>query len=109
MEDRALQLYVDTEHVPILIRLSGILDQATAGNVVPVVRELIADGGRDFELQTPALSVRDARATDTLADVRRLVLRSGGRFTWAGATETGHDVARHPDDRWPRPVRCRVG
>jgi len=36
-------------------------------NVVPVVGELIADGGRDFEPQNPALSAPTAGGTNTLA------------------------------------------
>jgi hypothetical protein len=51
MEDLALDVFVDAGHNPILMRLTDTLNQAAAVNVVPVVGELIAAGGRDFELQ----------------------------------------------------------
>jgi len=92
-EDMALQIWVDAEHEPIVIRLSVTLSQATAVNVVPVVRELIGDGARDFELQTPALSVPDVGGTGTLDEVQRLVRRSGGRCTWDGITIPSGDVS----------------
>jgi len=87
MDDTALHIWVDAEHSPILIRLSGTLNQATAVNVVPVVRELIADGGRDFELETRALYVPDAGGADTLVDMQRLVQRSGGHLCSDGTTD----------------------
>jgi len=80
LEDVALQVWVDVEHEPIHIRLKGTLNQATAVNVVPVVKELIAEGGRDFEFETQALLVADEGGTDALVDVERLVRRGGGCF-----------------------------
>ena len=94
MEDVALQIWVDVEHSPILIRLTGTLNQATAVNVVPVVGELIAAGGRDFELETPGLRVPDGGGTEALAGVQRLVRDSGGHFTWDATTLGSRDAAR---------------
>jgi len=85
MDVVALNVFVDAEHCPILIRLTGTLNQATSVNVVPVVGELIAAGGRDFELQTPGLRVPDGGGTEALVGVHRLVHLSGGHVTW-GAT-----------------------
>lgn len=96
MEDIALQVFVDAEHSPILIRLTGTLNQATVVNVVPVVGELIADGGRDFELQTPGLRVPDEGGTEALAGVQRLVRRSGGAITWDGSTLGSQGASRGP-------------
>jgi ABC-type transporter Mla MlaB component len=84
MEDVALEVWVDVEHSPILVRLSGTLDQSTAINVVPVVKELMADEGRDVELHTPDLEVLDAGGTEALVELQRLVQHSGGHFTWGG-------------------------
>jgi hypothetical protein len=94
MEDVALQIWVNAEHSPILVRLTGTLNQTTAVNVVPVVGELIADGGRDFELQTPNLRVPDRGGTEALAGVQRLVRRSGGAFTWDAITLGSQGAAR---------------
>jgi len=94
MEDVALQIWVDAEHSPILIRLTGTLNQATAVNVVPVVGELIAAGGRDFELQTPGLRVPDGGGTEALAGVQRLVRRSGGHVTSDVATLGSQGASR---------------
>jgi hypothetical protein len=63
------------------------LNQATAVNVVPVVRELIADGGRDFDLETRALSVPDAGGAETLVEMQRTVQDSGGHLSWEGTTD----------------------
>ena len=41
------------QHSPILVRLTGTLNQTTAVNIVPVVGELIADGGRDSSSRRP--------------------------------------------------------
>jgi ABC-type transporter Mla MlaB component len=80
MEDAALEVWVDVEHSPILVRLSGTLDQSTAINVVPVVKELMADEGRAVELHTPDLEVPDAGGTEALAELQRLVQHSGERI-----------------------------
>jgi hypothetical protein len=95
MEDVSLHFFVDAEHSPVLIRLTGTLNQDTAANVVPVVGELIAQGDRDFELQTPGLCVPDGGGTKALTGIQRLVRRSGGHVTWDTATMDSHD--RHTD------------
>lgn len=82
MEEVALEVWVDLEHSPVFVRLSGTLNQSTAINVVPVVKELMADEGREIELQTPGLDVPDAGGTEALVELQRLVQHSGGRFTW---------------------------
>lgn len=127
MDEVALNVFVDAEHCPILIRLTGTLNQATAANVVPVVGELIAAGGHDFELQTPGLRVPDGGGTEALVGVQRLVHLSGGHVTWDATTlgsqgaspeargvvhlpcshhhtpripgAPGSDLAEHPSDR----------
>jgi len=83
-DDTALEVLVDVEHSPIVVWLAGTLNQAASVNVVPVVKELIADGGRDFELHTPALVVSDAGGTAALVELQGLVQRLGGRFTCDG-------------------------
>jgi hypothetical protein len=94
MDDVALNVFVDAEHCPILIRLTGTLNQATAVNVVPVVGELIAAGGRDFELQTPGLRVPDGGGNAALVGVQRLVHLSGGHVTWDATTLGSRGASR---------------
>jgi len=94
MEDVALELWVDAERNPILVRLAGTLDQATAGNLVPVLDELIADGARSFEFDIRALQVLDTRGADALLNVQRHVHRSGGRFSWLD--DLPHDAQPSP-------------
>ena len=99
MEDVSLHFFVDAEQSPILIRMTGTLDQNTAVNVVPVVGELIAQGGGDFELQTPGLCVPDGGGTRALATIQRVVRRSGGHVTWDTVTmnSQGHHAHQHSD------------
>lgn len=82
--DVALELWVDVEQVPARIRLAGTLDGTTAANLSAVVEELLAEGVRDVELATEGLRVVDSSAVGALADVERLVRRSGGRLTRVG-------------------------
>ena len=84
MEDVSLELWVDVENSPILVRLAGTLNHTTAANVVPVIKELITDGGRDVELHTPGLEAPDAGGTDALVELQRLVQHWGGSVTWDG-------------------------
>ena len=53
MEDVALEVWVDVEHSPILVRLSGTLEESTTINVVPVVKVLMAGEGRDIRTPYP--------------------------------------------------------
>jgi hypothetical protein len=79
-------MWVDATQTPATIWLAGQLDSWTAGNLIPIVRDLLAEGIRDFELRTDALNVADSTGTATLDEFRELVLRHGGRLTWGGST-----------------------
>ena len=84
MTDIALEIWIDVEQVPVTIQLAGTLAHATGSNVVSVVEELIADGCRDFELQTSGLIVSDAGGADFLVDLERVVQSCGGHLLWGG-------------------------
>lgn len=98
--DVALEIWIDVERVPVIIRLAGTLDDATGGNLVSVVEELIADGCRDFELQAPALLVSDHGGIGMLMELQQAVRSSGGRLQLDPSVLV-HDL---PDDHDP-PVR----
>lgn len=85
--DVALEMWIDVERVPILIRLEGTLERGTAGSLVSVVQDQILDGGRDFELDTSALHVSDAAGFTALKALARLVRESGGRLRWNGGVD----------------------
>ena len=78
--DVVLELWVDVDQEPVVIRLAGTLDDATGANLVAVVEELMADGCRAFELQAPELLVSHHGGVELLADLQRAVASSGGRL-----------------------------
>lgn len=102
----ALQVSVDVEHVPVTVRLAGMLDGETAVNLVPLVAELMAEGYLDFELQTPALCVPSKSDVGDLNGLKRLVQNSGGCLAWDGLTlnhpfpSTSGNLGRRANSAW---------
>ena len=84
-EDVALELWVDVSRQPVSVRLAGTLDGSTAVNLVAVVEELIAEGVREFDLQTAGLRVVGPEGAGALEALELLVRRAGGRLTCDGA------------------------
>jgi len=84
--DVALEISVDAESAPAIIRLVGTLDRETAFNVVALVAELIRDGYNDFELKTSGLCVPDEGGMAALLGLKLLVQQSGGHLVWGGST-----------------------
>ncbi len=84
--DVALEMWIDVERAPVVIRLAGTLSKATAVRLVSVVAELVGDGYHDFELQTRNLEVSDIGGAEALMDLQRLITRSGGRVGWDAPT-----------------------
>ena len=77
-----LEMWVDDEQEPISLRLVGTLDETTEDNVLSVVGELVAQGGRNFSLQTSELELAFG-GLEALVALERLVSCSGGRLTGA--------------------------
>jgi anti-anti-sigma regulatory factor len=106
--DVALEIWIDVERFPILIRLEGTLERGTAGSLVSVVQDQILHGGREFELDTSALHVSDAAGFSALKALAQLVGESGGRLRWVGRRpldnlrggESGADVTRFQAHGW---------
>jgi hypothetical protein len=82
--DVALEMWIDVERCPVVVRLAGRLGGATSNRLVCVVSRLIADGHRDFALQTRDLDVSDTRGAEALMDLQRMITESGGRVLWDG-------------------------
>jgi hypothetical protein len=80
--DVALEMWIDTDQVPVSVRLTGTIGRATGARLLAVIAELIADGHNDFELRTNAAEVIDAGGAEALHNVQRLISGSGGRVTW---------------------------
>ena len=49
----ALEMWVDAKQSPARIGLAGQLDSWTYGNLIPIVKDMLAAGIRDFELPNP--------------------------------------------------------
>lgn len=97
--DVALELWVDVERSPVLVRLVGTLDAATSRSLVSVVANLIDGGHRDFDLDTDGLHAVDPGGSSALVAVEGMVERSGGTVRRVAATAGGladHDRGSGP-------------
>ena len=74
----ALEMWVDVKQSPATICLAGQLNSWTAGNLVPIVKEILVAGIRDFELRTASLKVADAVGVATLVELRELCSSMAG-------------------------------
>jgi hypothetical protein len=95
--DVALAVSVNVEHVPAIVRLEGMLEGATAVNVVAVIGELIREGHRNFKLETSALCVPTIDGIGALKTLQRMVQNSGGHLAWDGLT-VNHPYPPKGDD-----------
>jgi hypothetical protein len=80
--DVALEMWIDTDRVPVSVRLAGTIGRATGARLVAVIAELIADGYDDFEVRTAALRVTEPGGDEALINVQRLITESGARVAW---------------------------
>jgi len=78
-----LEMWIDADREPTGFRLAGTLDPTTQDDVLSVVGELIAQGARDFNLQSSELELADVGGLEALVALERLVSRAGGRLTGA--------------------------
>jgi len=93
----ALDVAINVERIPVVVRLEGMLEGATALNLEAVVAELIRDGYREFKLETSALCVPNERDISVLISLQRLAQNAGGNLAWDGLT------VNHPfPDQWRR-------
>jgi len=93
----ALEVSVDVESSPAIIRLAGTLDGDTAVSLEAVVAELIRDGYSRFELKTSALCVPDEGGAAALADLKLLVQQAGGYLIWGGETANRRFAGREDE------------
>ena len=82
--DVALEMWIDVTTDPVVIRLSGVLDQSTGANLLRVVEDCVADGHLDIDLDTRAVRV-DGSGRRVIDAVRVRVVGCGGRLLGGGA------------------------
>ncbi|MGO9457807.1 MAG: hypothetical protein ACLP62_12310 [Acidimicrobiales bacterium] len=91
-DDVALELWVDAERIPVLVRLAGTLDEATSASLRAVVADLLGSGVRQFEFVTDGLRKVEPGGWAALEAVAGMVERSGGTVrrlpphTWSDAS-----------------------
>jgi hypothetical protein len=84
-QDVALEIWIDTRSDPVVIRLAGVLDGSTGANLVGVVGDCVAEGRRNFDLDTGSLRI--ARSGWAVVDrMRAQVHAAGGRLRWDSAS-----------------------
>lgn len=79
--DVALEMWIDVTSEPIAIRLAGALDESTGANLLDVVVDCVAQGRRDFHLDTSALHM-DSAGWQVMERIRQKVHGAGGRLHW---------------------------
>jgi len=84
MMDPKLELWVDAEREPVVIRLAGTLDGSTAASVLAVIGELLDQGSRQFVLDATSLDVVDSEGAASLIGIEMLVGRFDGRIVRVG-------------------------
>ena len=77
-DDVALELWVDAERSPVLLRLAGTLDESTSRSLLLVVGDLIDGGARHFELCSDGLRTVEPGGSAALVAAEGMVERSGG-------------------------------
>ena len=78
-DDVALEMWIDVTSNPVSIRLAGVLDESTGANLLSVVRDCVAQGRVDFDLDTSALRV-DGSGWQVIDRLRRQIHDFGGQM-----------------------------
>jgi hypothetical protein len=77
--DVALEMWIDVTSNPVSIRLAGVLDESTGANLLSVVRDCVAQGRLDFDLDTSGLRI-DATGWQVIDRLRRQIHDFGGQM-----------------------------
>jgi len=79
--DVALEMWIDVTSEPVAIRLAGVLDESTGANLLKVVADCVAQGQKDFHLDTSALHICGT-GWQVMERIRRQIHGAGGRMHW---------------------------
>lgn len=80
-DDVALEIWVDVTRDVAVIRLEGVLDEATGANLTEVVRGCQAEGACDFVFDTGSLRM-ERSGWAVLNRLREQIGAAGGRLDW---------------------------
>ena len=83
-DDVALEMWIDASSDPVAIRLVGVLDESTGTNLLGVIKDCVAQGQLDFDLDMSALRV-DSSGLMVIDQLRAQIRDSGGRLRGAPA------------------------
>ena len=83
--DVALEMWIDVTSSLVAIRLEGVLDGSTGANLIDVVRECMAEGKRNFELDTRSLRIAQS-GWAVMNRMREQVHVAGGHLRWSSGT-----------------------
>jgi hypothetical protein len=86
--DPVLELWVDVQQSPAVVRLAGVLDGRTALNASAVVRQLFDEGYRCVMLDIAALHITE-EGMAALVALEGSFERSGGELRWSGGIGPG--------------------
>jgi anti-anti-sigma regulatory factor len=81
--DPVLELWVDVEHTPAIVRLSGTIDGQTGSNVRGVVKELLNEGYSSIAMEIDELELPAVAGYSALIAIEELVRQAGGRLHWS--------------------------
>lgn len=92
--DPVLELWVDVQTTPVIIRLRGIIDGQTGTNVRGVVEELLHEGYSSIAMEIDELEQPAAPGYSALGAIEELVRRAGGRLRWSSWSSSIRDSRR---------------
>lgn len=93
-DDVALELWVDMEPRPVLICLTGTLDEATGPSLLSVVEDLLHQGVREIELRIDGLSAVEPGGPAALRAAMCMADRFGAKLHCRPAEPTPGIEAR---------------
>ena len=89
LDQVALEMSVDVERTPAVVKLAGTLDERTATSVRSVVSQLVVEGHRDLVVDISQLSVAGDLGLDALVGIQAAARREGGSVTWSFKPDEG--------------------
>jgi hypothetical protein len=81
--DPVLEIWVEDDRSPVLVRLVGTLDQTTSASLLSVMNDLFTEGCRQLLVDLAGADIAASGGT-TLAVCQRRARESGGSLLWDG-------------------------
>jgi anti-anti-sigma regulatory factor len=97
--DPLLEIWIDDDATPAIIRLCGVLDWTTKQSLVAFVDQLLVKGTLDLFLDAGQAKFGDATGANVLALVQRNAREAGGALAWSGVdfNHSTRDVMREEE------------